>query len=85
MKTGGGTTRIVHVASSWRLRGDKAKDGRVDVMGYMKLLYPNFFIFVVLGHKGNLVISFSINRTPRDGREARIQRFLSHLLAIVAF
>jgi hypothetical protein len=61
--------RVVHMASSWRLRGDKAKDGRVDAIGYTGLLYPNFVIFIVLGHKGSLVISFPINRTPWVGGE----------------
>jgi hypothetical protein len=50
---------MVHVASSWRSCGDEAKDGRVDVMGYIGLFYLNFAIFVVLGHKGSLIISFS--------------------------
>jgi hypothetical protein len=39
---------------------------------------PNFAIFVVLDHKDGLVISFSINRTPRAGGEASIQPSLSH-------
>jgi hypothetical protein len=40
---------MVHVASSWWLRRVKAEDGRVDVMGYIRLFYPNFTIFFVLG------------------------------------
>jgi hypothetical protein len=51
--------RVVHVASSWRLREDEIKDGRVDATTYILLFYPNFVIFFVLGHKGSLVISFS--------------------------
>jgi hypothetical protein len=69
LKTGGGVTRMVHVASSWRLRGDGAEDGRVDATDCIGLFYPNFSIFIVLGHKDSLVISFSINRTPRVGGE----------------
>jgi hypothetical protein len=49
---------MVHVESSRRSCGDEAKDGRVDATGYIRLFYPNFAVFVVLGHKGSLVISF---------------------------
>jgi hypothetical protein len=76
---------MMHVASLWRLRGDKTKDERVDATGCIGLFYPNFVIFIVLCHKGCLVISFPINRTPRAGEEASIQSSLSHRLAIVAF
>jgi hypothetical protein len=41
--------------------------------------------FVVLGHKGNLILIFPINRTLRAGREVSIQPSLSRLLSIVAF
>jgi hypothetical protein len=85
LMTGGGTAQMVHVASSWRSLEDEAEDGRVDAMGCMRLFYPNVVIFVVLGHKGSLVISFSVNRTPRAGREASIQPSLSHALVIVSF
>jgi hypothetical protein len=30
LKTGAGAVRMVHVASSWRLRGSEAEDGRFD-------------------------------------------------------
>ncbi len=76
---------MVHVTSSQRSRGDKAKDGRVDAMGCIGLFYPNFIVFIVLDHKDSLVISFLINRTPRVGGEASIQPSLSHPLAIVTF
>jgi hypothetical protein len=56
---------MVHVTSSQRSRGDEAKDERVNAMGCIILFYPNFAVFVALGHKGSLVISFPINRTPR--------------------
>jgi hypothetical protein len=59
LKTGGGVTWMVHAESWRRSRGDEAKDGRVDVMGCIGLFYPNFAIFVVLGHNDSLVISFS--------------------------
>jgi hypothetical protein len=52
-------TRMVHVASSWRSRGDEAKDGWVDAIGCIGLFYLKFVVFFVLGHKGSLVISFS--------------------------
>jgi hypothetical protein len=32
-------------------------------------LLPNFVVFIVLDHRGRLVIRFPINRTPRAGRE----------------
>jgi hypothetical protein len=76
---------MVHMASSWRSCGDEGKDERVDATGCIRLFYRNFVIFVVLGHKGNLVINFFINMTPRAGREVSIQSSLSHPLAIVAF
>jgi hypothetical protein len=61
LKTSGGVTQMVHVASLWRSCGDEAKDGRVDETGYIRLFYLNFAIFVVLGHNGSLVINFPIN------------------------
>jgi hypothetical protein len=76
---------MVHMASSQRSRGDEVEDRWVDAMGCIGLFYPNFAIFVVLGHKGNLVISFSINRTPMTGGEISIHPSFSHPLAIVAF
>jgi hypothetical protein len=54
LKTDGGAARMVHVASSRRLFGDEAEDGWVDAMGCIILFYPNFVIFVVLGHKRSL-------------------------------
>jgi hypothetical protein len=59
----------------------EAKDGRVTAMGCIGLFYLNFTIFFVLGHKGSLIISFPINRTPRASREASIQPSLSHPLS----
>jgi hypothetical protein len=85
LKTSGGAVRMMHMASSWRSRGDEAKDERVDATGCIRLFYPNFAIFIVLGHKGSLAISFLIIRTPRVGGEVSIQPSLSHPLAIVAF
>jgi hypothetical protein len=76
---------MAHVASSRRSCGDDTKDGWVDAMGYIRLFYPNFTIFLVFGHKGSLVFSFPINRTPRIGGEVSIQPSLSQHLAIVAF
>jgi hypothetical protein len=63
LKTGRAVVRMVHVESSQRSRGDKAKNGWVDAMGCIRLFEPNFVIFVVLDHKGSLVISFPINMT----------------------
>jgi hypothetical protein len=67
LKTDGGATRMVHVASSWRSCGDEAEDRRVYATGCIGHFYPNFTIFVVLGHKGSLVISFPMSRAPRIG------------------
>jgi hypothetical protein len=69
---------MVLMASSRSLHRDEAKDKWVNPMGCIKLFYPNFVVFVVLGHKGSLVISFPINRTPRVGGEVINQPSLSH-------
>jgi hypothetical protein len=46
---------MVHVGSSRRSRGVETEDGRVDVMDCIRLFYPNFAIFIVLGSRGILV------------------------------
>jgi hypothetical protein len=46
---------MVHVASSRRSCGVEAEDGWVDAMGYIRLFYLNFVIFIVLSPKGILV------------------------------
>jgi hypothetical protein len=46
---------VVHVASSQRSHKDEAEDGRVDAMGCIRLFYPYFVLFMVLGPRGNLV------------------------------
>jgi hypothetical protein len=63
----------------------KVEDGRVDAMSCIRLIYPNFAIFFVLGHKSSLVFIFPINRTPRSSGEASTQSSLSYPLAIVVF
>jgi hypothetical protein len=85
LNTSGGVVRMVHVASSQRSHEDKVEDRRVDAIGCIRLFYHNFAVFILLGHKGSLVISFSINRTLRTGREVSTQSSLSHPIAIVAF
>jgi hypothetical protein len=45
---------VVHVTSSWRSCEDEAEDGQVDATGYIRLFYPNFVVFVVLGPRGIL-------------------------------
>jgi hypothetical protein len=65
LKIGGGTTWMVHVASSQRSRGDEVEDRRVNAMGCIKLFYFNLAIFFVLGHKGSLVISVSYKYDPK--------------------
>jgi hypothetical protein len=86
LKTDGGAAQMVHAATLWRSRGDKVKDERVNATGCIKLFYPSIAIFVVLGHKVSLVISFPINRTPKGWwRGLSIQSSLSHPLAKVIF
>jgi hypothetical protein len=85
LKTGGGTARMVHVASSQRSSGDEVEDERVDAMSCNGLFYPNFAIFIVSDHNGSLVISFPIIRIPRAGGEVSIQPSLFQPLAIVVF
>jgi hypothetical protein len=63
LKTRGGTARMVHVTSSQKLHGDEAEYRWVDATDCIGLFYPNFIVFVVLDHKGSLVISFPINMT----------------------
>jgi hypothetical protein len=69
IKTDGGAMRMVHVTSSRRSCGDETEDGWVNAMGCIRLFYSNFVVFIVLRHKGSLVISFPINRTPMFGGE----------------
>jgi hypothetical protein len=47
--------RVVHVASSRRSHEDEVQGGWVDVMGCIRLFYPNFVVFIVLDHRGILV------------------------------
>jgi hypothetical protein len=74
---------MVHVASSQGSHGDEV--ARIDATVCIGLFYPNFTVFMLLGHMGSLVISFPINMTPRAGGEVSIQPSLSHPLAIDAF
>jgi hypothetical protein len=46
---------MVHVTSLRRLRRVEAEDECVDTIGCVKLFYPNFDIFIVLGPKRILV------------------------------
>jgi hypothetical protein len=46
---------MVHVVSSWRLHQIEAEDEWVDATDCIGPLYPNFAVFLVLGHKGVLV------------------------------
>jgi hypothetical protein len=52
--------RVVHVASSRRSCGDEAEDGRVDVMGCIRLLYPNFVVLSILDPRGILVFCLDL-------------------------
>jgi hypothetical protein len=63
---------MVHMTLSQRSRGDEAEDEWADAMGCIRLFYPNFTVFVVLGNEGSLVISFPVNMSPRVGGEVGI-------------
>jgi hypothetical protein len=82
LRTGRDVPRMVHLASSRSSHGDEAENERVDATGCITLFYPNFVVFIVLGHKDNLVISFPINRTLRAHGEESIQPSLSHPLGL---
>jgi hypothetical protein len=60
LKTGRGTMWMVHVISSRRSCGDESEDGHVNAMGCIGLFYSNFIVFVVLGHKSNLVFLLNL-------------------------
>jgi hypothetical protein len=49
LKTGKGAVWMVHVTSSRRSRQDEPENGRVDATGCIKLFYPKFAVFIVLG------------------------------------
>jgi hypothetical protein len=55
LKTGRGAVQMAHMTSSRRSRVDEAKDGGGDAMGYIRLFYPNFVVFIVLDPRGILV------------------------------
>jgi hypothetical protein len=58
--TGGGAMQMVSVASLRRLRRAKAEDGRVDTMGCIRPLYPNFIVFYILDRRSILVFCLGI-------------------------
>jgi hypothetical protein len=46
--------------SSQRSHGDEAEDGWVNAMGCIKIFYPNFVVFTILGPRGILVFWLSL-------------------------
>jgi hypothetical protein len=46
---------VVLMASPWRSHEDEVKNRWVDAMCYIRLLYPNSTVFIVLGPRGILV------------------------------
>jgi hypothetical protein len=60
--------RVVHVTSSRRSCGCEEKDGRFDGADCdtveVRPNYPSFDVIFLLAHRGILVFSFCINRTP---------------------
>jgi hypothetical protein len=47
--------RVVHVASSRRMRRDQVEDGRIDATDCVGPCYPYFTVFYILGHRGIIV------------------------------
>jgi hypothetical protein len=64
---------VVHVVSSRRSSGCEAKDGRFDGIGCNAVeggpTYSSLDVIFFFSHRGILVFSFPINRTPRVGGE----------------
>jgi hypothetical protein len=60
LKLAGGARGII-IEVAWRR--SQRWTGRCDRLH--RTLLPNFVVFIVLGHKGRLVISFPVNRNPR--------------------
>jgi hypothetical protein len=62
LKTSGGTTQVVHEASSRRLRRSEVKDGRFDGVGcgavHVGPNYPYFIVVFFLAHMGIFVFWF---------------------------
>jgi hypothetical protein len=56
LKTGEARRRVVHVAPSRRLHLSQVEDGWVDATGCVRLCYPCFAIFILLGPRGIVVI-----------------------------
>jgi hypothetical protein len=65
LKNGGGTTRMVHVTSSRRLRRVQAEDRRIDATDCVRPFYSNFAIFYVLVSRGILVFNFLLEPINR--------------------
>jgi hypothetical protein len=65
LKNGGGTTRMVHVTSSRRLRRVQAEDRRIDATDCVRPFYSNFTVFYVLVSRGILVFSFLLEPINR--------------------
>jgi hypothetical protein len=47
---------MVNVTPLWRLRRRQVEDGRIDAMDCVRLCYPIFTVFNVLGYRGIVVI-----------------------------
>jgi uncharacterized membrane protein YfbV (UPF0208 family) len=73
------------VASSQRLHQVEVEDEWVDVTGFVRPFYPNFAIFLLLGHKGSLIISFSYKEGPKGWWRGKHSIIPLPPLAIVAF
>jgi hypothetical protein len=58
LKTGVGTTQMVHVTSSQRSRGDEDENKREDTTSCIRPCYPYFAILTVLGPKSVYLLFF---------------------------
>jgi hypothetical protein len=78
--------QVVHVASSWRSREDRVKEGRVNAMGCDGPCYLCFAVFFVLCPRGILVFqSFSWAYFLRlDFARTQVPRSTAHLVFICA-
>jgi hypothetical protein len=76
--------RMVHVASSLRLRREIAEDGLVDTTGCVRPFYPKITVFSVLGLTGIIVFySFACayKKNPRGMcLLCHFSIFMSHFL-----
>jgi hypothetical protein len=83
LKTSGVAARMVHVASSWRLRRGQVEDRRFDAMSCVRPYYSCFVVFIVSGPRGNLVFlvfCLDLSNGPRDMTPYHFSSFILYFL-----